>query len=203
MITTIDNIAKIITFIVAVVPIFVACYMKISGKFTKISNFVKQLLIIVNTYPAFQAKIEDIHKEIKTNGGGSIKDVMQDCKNMIVLENKRWRILTEHLNVIAWESDSNGLTTWASDAMLRVLGRTHDEVLGQNWRAIISENDKSRVLEAWDDAIARKISFYLSYSMRHKDGSNLPVISESHAIKNYKNECIGFLCIVKIRTEHC
>lgn len=189
--------AECIGFFNLAIPIVIFLFVRFSKKWQRL----KEMWGSITNHPALAKQIDEIHKEIRTNGGGSIKDAVNELRQSFALENARWKIVTEHLDIIAWESDVNGKTTWVSNSMCRLLGRQSEELLGMNWRSIIWEDDREHVLEAWDDATSRKISFYLTYSWRHKNGTKIPVLAESHIIKNYKNECVGFLCIGKIPVE--
>lgn len=122
-------------------------------------------------------KIEDIHAELKFNGGTSIKDAVfkiQDNVSKIVIrmdameENQR---LSMNLQGIAyWESDDSGLFAYASPGLCKMVGRSESELTGNNWMAWIHQEDKERVLEAWAHSVAHKTAFDEQFRFKMGDG---------------------------------
>lgn len=121
--------------------------------------------------------IEDIHSELKFNGGGSVKDAIWDLKKgMANIDTRLHEIdiaqrVTLNLQGISfWLSDPEGECFYVSPNLCRIIGRSESDLLGNNWIAWVVPEDKDRIFESWCFSIDNKTPFDEQYTFRKSDG---------------------------------
>lgn len=97
--------------------------------------------------------LEEVSKELKPNGGGSIKDQVKQ----IALDVKTIRVerdATFHLSKDAmFKSDEKGFCVLANSSLCNIYGTTPDQMLGLGWLNFVVEDDRERIKDEWFSAI--------------------------------------------------
>ncbi len=92
--------------------------------------------------------------------------------------------------------DTNGNISFANDAWLRALGYTEQEVIGQNFQFILSPNNSAEILEGID-AKTLAGGWTGECLQRCKDGSDLPVLLSTGALKDRDGNFTGVFGIAR------
>ena len=92
--------------------------------------------------------------------------------------------------------DTNGNISFANDAWLRALGYTEREVIGQNFQFILSPNNSAKILEEID-AKTLAGGWTGECLQRCKDGSDLPVLLSTGALKDRDGNFTGVFGIAR------
>lgn len=97
--------------------------------------------------------LEEVSKELRPNGGGSIKDQVKQ----IALDVKTIRVerdATFHLSKDAmFKSDEKGFCVLANSSLCNIYGTTPDQMLGLGWLNFVVEDDRERIKDEWFSAI--------------------------------------------------
>lgn len=127
-------------------------------------------------------KLDEIHKELKFNGGGSVKDVVYGLQESVrgigdrldgIEENQKLGMNLQ--NISYWISDKSGNFTYASPALCKVMGRSESEILQKSWMAWIHPEDKERVVDAWAFSVENTSAFDEIFSIRRPGGEFVEV----------------------------
>src|SRR5210317_1643988 len=78
-------------------------------------------------------KINSILIEYKPNGGSSLKDQLIRIEDSLELQNERLRAMMVDSEQLCFEADKTGRVIWANRTVLRTVGRTPMEILGNGW----------------------------------------------------------------------
>lgn len=119
--------------------------------------------------------VTKIHHEINFNSGNSIKDIVSRIESRIARLEDNQRIVMNVQNIAFWESDDNGLVTYASPALCKLVGRSESEIMGNNWVSCIDPAEKEKVFDAWNFSVETKSPFDEEYSYRREDGKIIRV----------------------------
>ena len=87
----------------------------------------------------------------------------------------RYRYLLQSSPDGVWECDADGLITFWSDSARELLGWTQDELLGQHWSTIVSPETVPRGAVEWERMTRSPEVVRLPLTIRHVDGSWIPV----------------------------
>lgn len=107
-------------------------------------------------------KILEISKELKPNGGGSIKDQVKQIANDVRIIRIE-RDATFHLaKEPMFKTDEKGYYVSCNSAFCSLMGVPEQEILGLGWLNFIVTEDKERVWEEWENIIesGKEISTY-------------------------------------------
>lgn len=125
----------------------------------------------------FYRKMDEMHTELRFNGGSSLKDAVFNIRDKVtVIEDRLDGIednqkLSMNLQGIAfWVSDENGECTYASPGLCKVMGRSESEIMGSNWMGWLHPDDKEKIVHAWEFAIKNKAPFDEIYSFKKANG---------------------------------
>ena len=121
--------------------------------------------------------VNNIHKELKFNDGGSIKDAIWDLKKgqdgiFTRLDNiDQTQLVSMNISGVAhWRSNEKGECTYASPTLCKLMGRSESDILINNWVGCLIPEDKERVFSAWKFSVENKTTFDEIYTVKKSDG---------------------------------
>lgn len=107
-------------------------------------------------------------------------------------------ILLHHFGKPIWRSGPSGNALWCNDVMLRLLGRTMDDIEGEGWRSIIAEDDRERVTREWQSCMEQDRKFDMTYSWLDAKGGLVPIHATAHILRDELGNRVGWLGIVNV-----
>jgi len=135
------------------------------------------------------AKLEEISKEFRTNGGATVKDSLARIELTTARGEERQKILLGLVPYAVFETDKEGHCTYVNRSYLRWTGRTEDEVLGDGWVNILAQDERERVTNEWDRAIKHKRLFEARYSIYNEStGERFPVLCRAFPMYSCLND---------------
>jgi len=126
--------------------------------------------------------IEAILKELRPNGGSSLKDQLSRIEDNIEILDVKVASVALATNVGYWKSDYKGRAIEVGRSLCSILGRNESEILGSNWVGIIHPEDRERVKEEWDSSVEDSRNFEMIYRFLKPDGSVQKVKCFAHTI---------------------
>ena len=97
--------------------------------------------------------LQEVSKELKPNGGGSIKDqikqIATDVKTICVERDATFLLSKEPM----FKNDDRGYCILANNALCQLYGVSQEQMLGLGWLNYIMEEDKERIKEEWMNVI--------------------------------------------------
>jgi len=158
----------------------------------------------VSNFYKIPRRLTHIYNELSTNGGKSLVDKV-NClhdrqeiiiRNQIIAAEKSKIILDDH-PVCIIETDVTGKVTWANATYLILVDRRLDEIQGHGWVNVVAQEERTRVFQAWLEAVQQQRPFEEHFKMQKPDGTVFDVIGCAFPIE-VKNEIQGYLGKVKI-----
>lgn len=141
-------------------------------------------------------KIDNIHEQMFTNGGSTLRDAVNRIEYRINLLEKKQGIYILDTPHGVYESNEDGEVTSVNRTMCRLTGKTENEILGNGWLTSVAEHDRERVDDAWNYAIGNKIEFKTTYDMISSDGEMFKVRTHANPIKSSDGKVIGYIGII-------
>lgn len=148
-------------------------------------------------------KIDKAVQELLPNGGGSLRDSVNrieketTAQSLTLLEQKRSLLQhgrrIDHIGQLQWamtmdarfgifETDSMGDVIRVNQTFCRIVGRSQEDCLGNNWVICIDERDRDGVMAEWNSAIKYRRNFEKIFNMRHSDGHRFLVLCKARLI---------------------
>lgn len=153
-------------------------------------------LNVIDKLTSFYEKVDYITKELKPNGGNSLRDQVNYIKRTVEKIDQR------QLNFFHFdpdgiiETDSRGNLVWANRAYLDLVKRHPEEVQLQGWRNVIAEADRERIIREWTSAVADSRDFFSTHSVVDSHGIFIKVEVRCLAMRDYEDKLIGHLGFV-------
>lgn len=151
--------------------------------------------------------IEPIKKELQTNGGSSLKDQMnflvskynsldmsvKDLYNYNLANHARTMAIASGVDTGYYEIDENGILVRMNHFYLKLLGLTEDEAEAGMWIETVHPDDKQRVLDSANAALAAKKEWRTTYRLINYTTKEeikvrikaYPIIDENGELKGY------------------
>jgi len=148
------------------------------------------------------ASLSDIKKQLVTNGGSSLFDLVKETKTKVdvlgsdVQRVKAWQIsFSQAYKMPMWESDANGSCIRVNVAMSDLTGRSSEQMSGAAWENILPPGpERQQVWEAWNDAVTRARDFEYTYTVIHSQTKKQSrVRAVANPIMGADGKPVGFL----------
>lgn len=148
------------------------------------------------------ASLSDIKKQLVTNGGSSLFDLVKETKTKVdvlgsdVQRVKAWQIsFSQAYKMPMWESDANGSCIRVNVAMSDLTGRSSEQMSGAAWENILPPGpERQQVWEAWNDAVTRARDFEHTYTVIHSQTKKQSrVRAVANPIMGADGKPVGFL----------
>lgn len=108
---------------------------------------------------------------------------LKQSQNIIVESEKRFKALAKLLPQTVFESNNNGVLTFANEAALNTFGYTQEDIdNGLNIIDVASEKDKSTFVENFKRVLQGLEPTKHEYELLNKDGIAFPVLTSTSAI---------------------
>ena len=139
--------------------------------------------------------VSGISKELKPNGGKSIKDQINDLQlsTKTILYRQRW--ILDNREEPIFETDENGNFTWANSAMIRLTDRLFKDLENNNWINALCENTRTEINESWQIAIENKRNF--EHEIIIVDSKNRSFGAKCVAVRQEDGKYVGKLINIK------
>jgi len=172
------------------VPMYNAAVKPVLDLMTSIYQSPKRLSALESS---LGGKLDEIIKELKPNGGSSIKDQLNRLETAVSISQAERLLLLDSIPQGVFTSDVKGRWIWVNDALRKTVGGSVAEFVGNNWENTICTDDRETVVREWNRAIEQKRDFNLYFNMCSLD-TNEP--RKVHVIatpaNNFDNQIIGW-----------
>jgi PAS domain S-box-containing protein len=142
-------------------------------------------------------KLDEIIKELKPNGGSSIKDQLNRLETSVSISEAQRMLLLDSVTTGIWSSDVKGRCTWVNEALRKSTGASLSDFIGTNWENVIHPEDRELVGREWERAISQKRDFNLYYRLINLATEKpVPVHGVATPAYNFNKEVIGWNGII-------
>ncbi|OCQ99742.1 histidine kinase [Oscillatoriales cyanobacterium USR001] len=119
---------------------------------------------------------------------------------------KRYQVLAKLSPVGIFQIDANGFCFYMNERCREIVGITEAEMLGTDWLRKLHPDDYDRILNEWDQSIAKRIPFRSEYRFLRSDGTVTWVLGQSSPEMEETGELEGYVVTVtdindRIQTE--
>jgi len=131
------------------------------------------------------------------------RDKLHKSIDALKQSEEKHRIILDQMYDSYYEMDLAGKFTLVNDSVCHHLGYSREELIGNNYRLAVPEDDIKPLLLAFNGVFRTGVpNKGLEHKIRCKDGSILFVESSISLRKNERGEIIGFQSVSRDITEH-
>ena len=160
---------------------------------------IKPLVKLCKNQDFFVESINDIKKELTTNGGSSLKDAIismgescariEDRQKVII---QRTKAALHYSGAALFETDEDGRMTWSNANFCKFLPAGGSQFEGYDWLTIIHEDEREEVMQEFLSCLQMNRRF--SKPTKHFDGEEIRLLGYPYRIDEEKHG--GFLVSV-------
>jgi len=135
-------------------------------------------------------KVDTIYAEVRPNGGTSLRDSIYRQETAIakIIESqelgdaRQWAIVSSGI-IPTWESSDEGACLRPNNALLELVGRSAEQMVGNGWENILHKDDAHRCWAEWQDAIKKRKTFESTYRIvNHTTNATYEVVAKTTPI---------------------
>lgn len=97
--------------------------------------------------------VETVAKELRSNGGGSLRDQVVAIRGTVELLEARQRAVSHAIPAAIFETDGAGGWKFWNAALEDLMGVPPSDLVGPNWKNLIHVDDRGPFLREWSAAI--------------------------------------------------
>ena len=107
----------------------------------------------------------------------------------------KFRSITEQISELVFVADSSGIVTYVSPVIEKLSGYLPDEVIGHSFTEYLAEDEISKIVETFNDAIAHQLkNQVIEFKYRKKNGKFLD--AEVHSQYYHANDFSGVIGVI-------
>lgn len=144
-----------------------------------------------------------ISKELKPNGGGSMRDSVEALKLSIdavlatvIRLDQRQKSFAHQSEKGIFESDLNGDFIFVNRMYCRMTGRSPEEAYGKGWKAFIAPEDREHVVAEWYECVKERRDFIMTYHYIKPDLTKVKVNCHGYLLKDVAGQTIGYMAFI-------
>lgn len=146
---------------------------------------------LLNAVPTFQAQLstmqsllDEIAKELKFNGGQSMKDIVTSLHDLVELSEMRWQVQLQTTPTGVYECSPDGKCTRANPALCELFGLSESEMIGDDgkgWLKAVGRTyaEKMSVAHNWASSVKEGVPYNDEYWLVPPGGE--PVFCATYA----------------------
>ena len=167
-------------------------------------KFVKPIIKLCQNQDFFKESVEEIRKELQTNGGSSLKDAIIDMKDTVHRIDRRQKIIEQrtkaalhYSNEALFETDMAGRLVWSNAHFCKYVKDNPNDISGFDWLAMIKEDERDELLKEFLSCINMNRKF--SKTTQTQDGKEIRMLGYPYKITEAEHG--GFLVSIIPKEE--
>lgn len=109
--------------------------------------------------------IANIQSELKPNGGASLRDAINQIRDMANIADVRSHLTREACPYAMYECSPDGKCVWVNEALCNLFGMEEERMMGYGWLEAIEDSERIDSMKAWQQAIENNIPYSSSYTV--------------------------------------
>lgn len=170
-----------------------ACYVKALKPMLKIfrANYNN-----LQAIPQMMEALDTIRKQLVPNGGASISDKLDRVETNQIIQGHRLGVALQTAKTAVVETDSRGRVVLVNEPLCMLLGRTKEDLLGNNWISVIHPEDREVVSDEWKDAVENHRNFDAHFRFVLLDGASMRVYMKMSPTPSHQERHLGYIGVI-------
>lgn len=147
------------------------------------------------------AQLDAVVASVRPNGGASLYDKIDSIDRRLAVAEVRSKTVLSTMCLGEWHSNSEGVCVYVSPAACRLVGRSSEDFLGNNWHNVVWPEDRERVADEWAAAVRGQRVFEMRYRWWTHTGELVPIYATANPLFASDGTLTGWLAVVDRDTE--
>ena len=159
-------------------------------------KFLKPIVKLCKNQDYFKETVEEIRKELQTNGGSSLKDAIISMRESCVRIENRQKVIIQrtkaalhYSNMALFETDESGRLIWSNANLCELTKDIVTSVEGFDWINLFTEDEREEVLTEFNSCLHMNRRF--SKISKMQNGKTVRLLGYPYRISD--SEHGGFL----------
>lgn len=164
---------------------------------------ISPLVKLCKNQDFFIESVQEIRKELQTNGGNSIKDAIINLRDTCQRIENRQKVIVQrtkaalhYSNVPLFETDETGRLVWSNANLCEITKNIANSLEGFDWINLFKENDREEVMSEFQSCL--KMNRRFSKNTELQNGTNVKLLGYPYRISDHEHG--GFL--ISLYTEN-
>jgi transcriptional regulator with PAS, ATPase and Fis domain len=168
---------------------------KLNKSIQELNQKVEQ---VKNELSVVRSDIDGIKKELKNNGGSSLRDKVDEIRDAIEIQNKKVSYTLNNIDSCVIELDNNANCIYSNKNSQKLFNLTEAQMLGKGWLSALDVVDANIVFNKFVESIKNDIPFKYNYRLKNHD---FTVEFSTSTTKNKNNKILSVMAEVSIIKE--
>ncbi|WP_016989795.1 PAS domain S-box protein [Flavobacterium sp. ACAM 123] len=151
----------------------------------------EEIALLVEATDDVSFALEVFEKEIQN----------KKAEEAVFQSEKRYHTLTEVSPVGIFRTDAAGSTTYVNPSWCQISGLSFQEAMGKGWLNAVHDEDKTQIIDVWENAITTNKKSLSEYRFIRSDGTVAWVMGQAIPERNSENKIVGYVGTVTDITE--
>ena len=171
-------------------------------------KFINPLIKLVKNHDVFIKSVDDLRllmeKELKTNGGNSIKDAIINLRDTCQRIENRQRVIVQrtkaalhYSNVPLFETDETGRLVWSNANLCEITKNIVNSLEGFDWINLFKEEEREEVMNEFQSCL--KMNRRFSKDAELQNGTQIRLLGYPYRISDQEHG--GFLISLTEKNE--
>lgn len=138
-------------------------------------------------------QISYLVKEMKLNGGHSIRDQLTRVEEYVVMTNEIQHARMLDSDHMIFRTDREGRVEWVNRTFARTVQRLPQELVNHGWFNCLAQEERDSMMQRWENAVREGMELEQVMLFQTPDGDQFPVTLRTYRMDNARDEMIGFL----------
>lgn len=157
-----------------------------------LTKFFKSLAELVEKVDKLQVKLDDVHKEVKPNHGSSMRDEIRQIRRSQITSDARDQAKFNLSDEPEWETNAEGRIVRVNRRYCDLVGRSSEDVMGNNWKLTIHPDDLSFVANEWQHIVEDGRDSLIKHRILKPDNTVISVIGKGEVMTGPQGEVLGW-----------
>ena len=165
---------------------------------------VSPLVKLCKNQDFFVESVQEIRKELQTNGGNSIKDAIINLRDTCQRIENRQRVIVQrtkaalhYSNVPLFETDETGRLVWSNANLCEITKNIVNSLEGFDWINLFKEEEREEVMNEFQSCL--KMNRRFSKDAELQNGSQIRLLGYPYRISDQEHG--GFLISLTEKNE--
>jgi hypothetical protein len=165
---------------------------------------VSPLVKLCKNQDFFVESVQEIRKELKTNGGNSIKDAIINLRDTCQRIENRQRVIVQrtkaalhYSNVPLFETDETGRLVWSNANLCEITKNIVNSLEGFDWINLFKEEEREEVMNEFQSCL--KMNRRFSKDAELQNGTQVRLLGYPYRISDQEHG--GFLISLTEKNE--
>ena len=167
-------------------------------------KFLKPIVKLCKNQDFFVASVEEIRKELQTNGGSSLKDAIISMRESCARIENRQKVIIQrtkaalhYSNVALFETDETGRLVWSNANLCDLTKDIVNSLEGFDWINLFKEEEREEVLGEFESCLSMNRRF--SKVTQMQNGKTIRLLGYPYRISDLEHG--GFLISITQENE--